>query len=67
MIISFFISNVNDSHEDATPLGREEMTQDTEKYYALLKDAEQKLYLKCKTFTKLYCIIRLFQLKVMND
>lgn len=63
---NFDFPSTNDQCEETVPLNREGMPQDTEKYYALLKDAEQELYPNCETFTKISCIIRLLHLKVMN-
>lgn len=42
------------------------MTQYLEIYYSLLKYVEQKLYPNYKIFTELSCIIRMFQVKVIN-
>lgn len=50
---NFSFSNVGDANKDAIPSGRERMTQDAEKYYALLKEVEQELYPNCKTFTEI--------------
>lgn len=58
-------SNVDDSKK-IIPLYRVGMTQDTENYYILLKDAEEELYQNCKTFIKHCFIVSLFQLKMIN-
>ena len=45
----------------------EKPNEDVNKFYNLLREAEQKLYLGCKKFTKLsFMIIRLFHMKCLN-
>ena len=44
----------------------EKPNEDVNKFYNLLREAEQKLYLGCKKFTKLSFIIRLFHMKCLN-
>jgi hypothetical protein len=44
---------------------REEPNDNANKFYRLLRDAEQKLYPNCKTLTKLSFVVRLFQMKCL--
>ena len=44
----------------------EKPNEDVNKFYNLLREAEQKLYLGCKKFTKLSFVIRLFHMKCLN-
>ncbi|KAL6312664.1 hypothetical protein AAG906_018929 [Vitis piasezkii] len=44
----------------------EKPNEDANKFYNLLREAEQELYPGCKKFTKLSFIIRLFHMKCLN-
>ncbi|RVW76461.1 hypothetical protein CK203_056872 [Vitis vinifera] len=44
----------------------EKQNEDANKFYNLLREAEQELYPGCKKFTKLSFIIRLFHMKCLN-
>ena len=44
----------------------EKPNEDANKFYNLLREAEQELYPGCKKFTKLSFIIRLFHMKYLN-
>ncbi|MED6135910.1 hypothetical protein PIB30_118014 [Stylosanthes scabra] len=62
-------SNVNNDNKfhGASPSHEfEEPNEDAKGFYRLLKDAEQKLYPGCDKFTKLSCVVRLFQMKCLN-
>lgn len=51
---------------DTYPTTGEGTNEDAEKFYKLVKDAQQELYPGCKTFTKLSFIVKLFHLKCIN-
>ena len=44
---------------------REVPNDNANKFYRLLRDAEQKLYSSCKTLIKLSFVVRLFQMKCL--
>ena len=44
----------------------EKPNEDANKFYNLLREAEHELYPRCKKFTKLSFIIRLFHMKCLN-
>ena len=44
----------------------ERPNENVNKFYNLLRDAEHELYPRCKKFTKLFFIIRLFHMKCLN-
>ena len=56
--------NINDRVEIDL---NEEPNTEAQKFYKLLKNAEQKLYLTCDTYTKLLFVVNLFQVKCLYN
>ena len=53
----------NESPEESFP---NEANMEKQKFYRLLKDAENELYPGCTKFSKLSFLVRLFHLKCLN-
>ncbi|XP_058111729.1 uncharacterized protein LOC131255051 [Magnolia sinica] len=64
----FGISGVDDMPTElpSQELIQEELNPEAERFFRLLQDAEQALYLECKKFTKLSFVVRMYQLKCLN-